>query len=315
VAEVTVDPSASIAKVGDVFSVNVNVTNVVNLTAWQLNIYYLNAVINCITVAEGPFLETGGETYFGQNITNNYNSTYGRVLAYSTLLGMTSVNGSGVILTVTFEALSEGNTALELANTQLADEKVPPQQIPHRDLGGTVIVTEADHDITVTNITSDKIFIGQGYSSNITVTIGNLGGYTETFNTTVYADQTAIDTPINTTLTSGSFTAFTFTWSTTGFAYGNYTLSGYAWLTPGETNTANNNSTSGVVTVTIPGDINGDGTVDIYDAILLSNAFNSFAGGPNWNPNADINGDGIVDIYDAIIVAGHFGQNMTYPSA
>jgi len=312
---VAVDPPASIVRVGDVFSVNVNVTNVVNLTAWQLNIYYLNAVINCTNVAEGPFLETGGETYFGQNITNNYNSTYGRVLAYSTLLGTTSVNGSGVILTVTFEALSEGNTALELANTKLADEQVPPQQIPHRDLDGTVIVTEADHDVTVTNVTSDKIFIGQGYSSNITVTIGNLGSYTETFNTTVYADQTTIDTPVNTTLTSGSFTTFMFTWNTTGFAYGNYTLSAYAWLVPGETNTADHNFTGGVVTVTIPGDINGDGTVDIYDAILLAGTFNSNPSSPNWNANADINGDGIVDIYDAIILAAHFGQSMTYPSA
>jgi hypothetical protein len=63
-----------------------------------------------------------------------------------------------------------------------------------------------------------------------------------------------------------------------------------------------------VVKVAIPGDINGDGIVDIYDAIQLAGAFGSEPGDPDWNPNADINGDEIVDIYDAIILAIHFGE-------
>jgi len=305
---VTVDPSVSTVNVGDLFSVNVNVTNVVNLTAWQLNIYYLNAVINCTNVAEGSFLKTGGGTYFGQNITNNYNSTHGRILAYSTLLGNTSANGDGAILNVTFKAVSGGSTALGLANTQLADEKVPPQQIPHQDFGGTVIVTGAGHDIAVTNATSHKICIGQGYSGNITVTIGNMGGYAETFNATVYANQTIIATRVNTTLTSGSFTTLTFTWDTTGFAYGNYTLSAYAWPVPGETNTADNTHVGGAVLVTISGDINGDKTVDIFDAIELAGVYDSEQTSANWNPNADLNDDNIVDIYDAIILSSHYDQ-------
>ena len=68
---------------------------------------------------------------------------------------------------------------------------------------------------------------------------------------------------------------------------------------------------NGKVYTTIPGDINGDGIVDIYDAILLSAAFNTTSSSPNWNPNADLNGDGIVDIYDAIIQSANFGQH--YP--
>jgi hypothetical protein len=94
-----------------------------------------------------------------------------------------------------------------------------------------------------------------------------------------------------------------FTWNTTGFAYGNYTLSATI-------DSTNSTVTSGVVTVTIPGDINGDGTVDIYDAIALASAYNSSPGSPNWNPNADILGDGIVDIYDAIALASHYGQSI-----
>jgi PKD repeat protein len=64
------------------------------------------------------------------------------------------------------------------------------------------------------------------------------------------------------------------------------------------------------------GDINGDGVVNILDAILLANAFGSHGpnydylgepASPNWNPNADLNGDGVVNILDAIILANNFG--------
>jgi hypothetical protein len=61
----------------------------------------------------------------------------------------------------------------------------------------------------------------------------------------------------------------------------------------------------------IAGDINGDSIVDIFDAILLANAYNSHMGSPTWNPNADINADTVVDIFDAIILANHYNQH--YP--
>jgi parallel beta-helix repeat protein len=57
------------------------------------------------------------------------------------------------------------------------------------------------------------------------------------------------------------------------------------------------------------GDVNYDGIVDIYDAIILAGAFSSVPGSLNWNPTADINEDNIVDIYDAIMLAGHFNQH------
>jgi outer membrane protein assembly factor BamB len=58
--------------------------------------------------------------------------------------------------------------------------------------------------------------------------------------------------------------------------------------------------------VAIPGDINLDRVVDIYDAIILATAFNSKPSSPNWNAYADINRDGLVDIYDAILLANNF---------
>lgn len=57
------------------------------------------------------------------------------------------------------------------------------------------------------------------------------------------------------------------------------------------------------------GDINHDGSVNIFDAILLSRAYNSRPGDQNWNPNADINGDNVVNIFDAALLAAHFNES------
>jgi hypothetical protein len=176
-------------------------------------------------------------------------------------------------------------------------------------ISNTATVTVGTQDVAVTDVASSKTVVGQSFSANISVTAANQGDFTETFNLTTYANATITGSE-NVTLPSGNSATVTFTLNTTSFGCGNYTISAYAWPIPGETNTADNNLTGGVVTVTIPGDINGDGTVNILDAIQLSNAFLATPGSSNWNPNADINGDGIVNILDAIILANHFLQHF-----
>jgi len=54
-------------------------------------------------------------------------------------------------------------------------------------------------------------------------------------------------------------------------------------------------------------DLNNDGTIDIYDMIIVASAYGSSEGDPNWNQAADINGDKTIDIYDMILVATCFG--------
>jgi hypothetical protein len=62
-----------------------------------------------------------------------------------------------------------------------------------------------------------------------------------------------------------------------------------------------------MVQVTIPGDINGDGTVSLADLVILATAYNSEPGDSKWNPNADINNNGIAGLTDLVIMA------KTYP--
>jgi|SRR5271157_2881686 len=106
-------------------------------------------------------------------------------------------------------------------------------------------------------------------------------------------------------------TTLTFTWNTSGLTYGNYVLRAYAWPVPNETNTANNNYTGAAVTVTIPGDLNGDFTVNSTDLTILTSRYGSKPGDFNWNSNADIDGNGVVGLSDLVILAQHFGQH--YP--
>ena len=58
----------------------------------------------------------------------------------------------------------------------------------------------------------------------------------------------------------------------------------------------------------IPGDVNQDGVVNELDIELISAAFKSVPGAPNWNFAADLNGDGIVDIYDLVLAGLNFGE-------
>jgi hypothetical protein len=133
----------------------------------------------------------------------------------------------------------------------------------------------------------------------VNVSVTNEGFYNDTFDVTLYANLTVIGKQ-TTTLLVGRNTTLTYNWNTAGFALGDYALS------------ARINSESPFIDksirVTKPGDVNGDGSVDIFDAILLSSTFGLSHVNPTWNPNADINNDKIVDIFDAIILANNFGR-------
>jgi len=57
-----------------------------------------------------------------------------------------------------------------------------------------------------------------------------------------------------------------------------------------------------------PGDVNGDGIVDILDIARVAQAFGSTPNTPPWDYWADVNSDNIIDVYDIVVVALHFGE-------
>jgi len=58
----------------------------------------------------------------------------------------------------------------------------------------------------------------------------------------------------------------------------------------------------------VKGDLNGDGTVGLYDLVRTALAFGSKSGSPNWDPSADMIRDGVINILDIIVVASNYGS-------
>jgi hypothetical protein len=301
-----VDPPLSVASINATVSIYITVENVSDLCSWQTYIYYLNQIVEAKSYQEGPFLKSHGPTLFDGSFNNNFNSTHGELWMYGlrTWSGM-GVNGSGVLGIVTFTAKGGGVSPLSLSDTILANSTA--QQIAHITQDGQIAV--GGHDIAVVSVLPLKRVVGQGFRIRINGTVANLGNYTETFNMTIYSNGTGVRT-LNSSVSTGAANTLTFAWNTTGFAKGNYSMSGTAPPVLYEVNIADNTLLDGWVFVSIPGDIKGDKVVDIYDAIMLASAFNSIPTSSTWDPNADINDDDVVDIFDAIILAGHFGESM-----
>jgi len=174
----------------------------------------------------------------------------------------------------------------------------------------SLTVHELNHDIAVTNVEPSKTVVCQGYSMKINVTVENQGDYNETFNVTVYANTTIVETK-EITLTSGNSTTITFNWNTTGLTeYQNYTISAYAHPVPGEINTGNT-FIDGLILTIHTGDVIIDKKVRVDDVLAVAMKFGLNIGDPDWHPITDINCDDKVRVDDVLATAKEFGWTIT----
>lgn len=63
----------------------------------------------------------------------------------------------------------------------------------------------------------------------------------------------------------------------------------------------------------MPGDINHDAIVDIFDIASIAGIFGCSSADPQYNPHCDVNEDGLIDIFDLVTVAVNFGKEWTPP--
>jgi hypothetical protein len=61
------------------------------------------------------------------------------------------------------------------------------------------------------------------------------------------------------------------------------------------------------ISMPVPGDLDGDGDVDLTDLSLLLAAFGSCSGDPNYNADADLDGSGCVELVDLSTLLANFG--------
>jgi hypothetical protein len=329
VTGVIVDPSLiefHTNATGQQFTIAVKIVNVVNLYGFDIQFKwdtkYLEYVSRSVRVPKDDYPD--GVLYKPiLPIKDEVNTTAGTYwIAIASMWPAPTFNGSGTAFTMTFRVKyhpvqpePDANITLELYSTELA--AIGGNPIPHYRQNGKVILYALPapvqkHDIAVLSVNPLKTIVGQGYTMNINVTVANQGDYTETFNITIYANTTTIQTR-QVTLANKTSTTITCTWNTIGYTKGNYTLWAYAWPVQGETDTADNTLSGGWVIVAMVGDLtspNGwpDGKVDARDIALVCKYFGWMPYKPRYNPNTDINNDGKTDAKDIGIVCKQFGK-------
>lgn len=123
-------PTINPVSTGETFTLDLIVEDVLDLAGWQLDIEFNSAVLSAVSVSEGNFLsKNGGPTFF---VAGNIDNTSGKISAISTtFIGIGDISGTGILVSVTFEAKAAGEGRIKLHNVKLgtADRDDIPYEI------------------------------------------------------------------------------------------------------------------------------------------------------------------------------------------
>jgi outer membrane protein assembly factor BamB len=248
------------------------------------------------------------------DVTVDYNGT----IINNTSVSLTHGNRTTLIVPWDTSSVTPGNYTIS-ANATIEIDDHPEDNSANCN----VTVRGPEHDVAIVNVTTSKTgctlpngtlmpTVGGNYSTWVNVTIENHGDFNETFNVYLFANSTPLKS-WTITLANGESTRRDFNWSLEGYPKGNYTIGAVAELASDD-HPADNNFTDCWITVTIDGDVNGDGKVDVKDVFAVAKAYGSVKPpapsppGHPWNPNCDINDDGKVDLKDYYIVNKRYGS-------
>jgi len=311
---VYVDPMTVLdVPVGETFTINASVSDVVELSTWQVTLLFNSTVLSCTDAIYPPdnILAGHGTVTTVSPIINNID---GSVKLGATLMGTNNATGSGTMCQIVFEVLAIGESDLEFSpyggTTYLIDVNGEDISATTQDGFFTNLPTPF-HDLAVTDLSLSDHYPKQNDSVLISVQVLNNGTVAETFNVSVFYGSSLIETRTVADLGSGAYTTLDFNWDTTGVPLGSYIVKAEADTVPLETNVANNIMTTNVNVISptaLPTDLNGDGQVDMKDVGEVARAFGADPGHPRWNPAADIDVDGVVTMKDICIVCRDFGK-------
>jgi len=170
------------------------------------------------------------------------------------------------------------------------------------------VVVPPNHDVAVINFTlpATEAYPTWENPMDIKATVKNVGTFTESFNVTVYCNNTTLQTQTVTSLTPNTQKTLAFTWDIPDipktWPYPAYTFKAYANLT-GDNNPNDNELTAGIVTVKWPGDIDGDGEVKLPDLVIIAKSWYKTVGEADYDYRADFDMDGEVKLPDLVKLA------------
>ncbi len=259
-ARMAVTPKFSSKPVGESFSVNITVSGVSELFMWQFNMSFNPAVLQAVSVVEGPFLKQAGPTMKpGPPLIDN---STGLVLAGWTLfpLPVHGASGDGVLATVAFKVIAEGQSPLQLIEkTRLRtwDANAGVQvNIPTVTVDGSFAYPPEIamvHDVKVESVDVSSRYAVLGDKVTIDATVSNVGTVAESFGVNLTCDGSLVDEKPVTNLAPEASQKITFIWDTKNVEVGDYLLAISASSVSGETTIADNDASLIVHVVQVSG--------------------------------------------------------------
>jgi Cohesin domain len=136
-AVISVQPSGLSVPVGEIFSLDIEVSGVNDLYAFQLDVDYTPSVLSAVGVTEGTFLLTAGATFFVPGTIDNVGGSISFIA--DTLIGaVAGVSGDGVLAEIEFTAVGPGSSPISISNEILLDSNL--NVITDSVVGGSVTV-------------------------------------------------------------------------------------------------------------------------------------------------------------------------------
>lgn len=106
--------------VGDTFEIDVDVTGITDLYAFQFDLTFDPTVLSAVSVSEDAFLPGGGTTFFIPGTIDNVGGDVSAT-ADSLIGAVPGVGGDGTLVEFEFQALAPATSALSFANEILLD--------------------------------------------------------------------------------------------------------------------------------------------------------------------------------------------------
>ncbi|MEK7146757.1 MAG: cohesin domain-containing protein, partial [Patescibacteria group bacterium] len=124
-ADISIAPSNTAVSPNTQFTVSINISAVSNLFGAAFDLIFDPAILQFVSAQKGTFLEQDGVS---TNLLTAVSPPGDLIIGYSRLASngvATGISGSGVLMTLTFNALSAGASNLTFQNNSLCDASNP----------------------------------------------------------------------------------------------------------------------------------------------------------------------------------------------
>ncbi len=103
--------------IGGTFTVTASISDVTDLWGWSLGLSWDPSILQMLSLSEGPFLASAGQTSLTASPTNNNDGVISNINDVLTL--QNSVSGSGNLVSFTFQIINYGSSSIDLTNIGL----------------------------------------------------------------------------------------------------------------------------------------------------------------------------------------------------